>query len=135
VLGARGGGTLSGMAGTGSEITLQEAIDLLYKLITESAKVQATLRTEEGLRAAVLGTVIIAPVDPEGTIAVIADHSSALTSRILFNPASSVRRVYGDHRAFLPEPEIPGAPHRLSVLCFFFSDKSRICLHELERRG
>ena len=121
------------MAGTGSDITLQDAVDLLHKLLTEPTKVQAMLRTAGGVTAAVLGTVVAAP---KGTIAVVADRNfGQVTTSIRFDPALSVRRVYGDQRALLTDPEIPGFPHKMSALSFTFPDDSRVSLFELEPLG
>lgn len=109
--------------GTGSDISEQDANDLLHKLITESTKVIAAFNGA-AVTAAVAGLVRL---DPEGRVWITsAPHLPA--DCICFDPSRAVRRVYGDDRAF------PGPPSGLAIksaLSFDFPDGSRMALFEM----
>ena len=116
--------------GAGSDITLQDAIDLLHKLMTEETKLVAVLDTPSGLKASVTGRLKRAPDD---TLWVV-DEDSMPPHIISFDPRSAVRRTYGDSRTLVPVPTtLPeGMPRRFeSALCFSFSEGTRLCLFEV----
>jgi hypothetical protein len=114
-------------SGTGSDITLQDAMDLLHKLMTEFTKVVASFDASTGIRAAVLGGVKFAEED--GTFWIMGSETP-VPSSISFDPRRAVRRTYGDDRAIAPLPE--GSPDNwprfASALCFEFGDRTRLCL-------
>ena len=118
-------------AGTGVEITQQEAHDLLHRLMTESIKVEAVLavRSVPSLRAYVIGTLAVLP----DQAFVIAGSFGVGAPIISFDPTSATRLKYGDARAFhaATTQEIPGAPRQLSAICFLFPDDSQITLYEI----
>jgi hypothetical protein len=118
-------------SGIGSDITLQEAVDLLHKLTTEFTKVVASLGVSPGLRASVFGKVKIAKQDD--TFWVMGDNFP-VPSTISFDPRLAVRRTYGDSRAIPSLPE--GAPEKWprfsSALCFEFPNGTRLCLFASE---
>lgn len=112
--------------GTGSDISLQDAIDLLHKLMTEFTKVVGNLGTASGVRSAVCGKVKVAG---DGTFWVI-DEELPVPPAIIFDPQLAVRRTYGDSRSMSPRPT--DAPEKMprfeSALCFEFADGTRLCL-------
>jgi len=114
--------------GTGSDITLQEAIDLLHKLMTESTKVVANVGTRSGVRSSVFGSIKLAP---DETLAVTGDERP-IPSAVLFDPRLAVRRTYGDNRSMFTPGEVPVF---VSALCFEFDDGSSLCLFEPAERS
>jgi len=116
-------------SGKGSDINPQDASDLLHKLITESATVQASFNSSCGISVAILGAV---KTCPDGRLAVVGGETRAPTTpTVFFDPRLAVRRTYGDSRTLLAEsPGPPGAPTFSSALCFVFPDGSRFCLFE-----
>jgi hypothetical protein len=115
--------------GTGSDITLQDAIDLLHKLMTEATKVVAILSVPPRVTASIAGVLKLAPDD---TLWVL-NEELAPPHLISFDPRLAVRRTYGDTRTMPPVPE--GAPKGVprcfaSALCFVFPEDVRLCLFE-----
>jgi hypothetical protein len=112
-------------SGTGSDITLQDAMDLLHKLMTEFTKVVASLSVSSA-RATVVGTVKIAE---DGTFWVT-DNGKPVPSVIAFDPRLAVRRTYGDDRTLSPLPEgsPENSPRFASALCFDFGNGTQLCL-------
>jgi hypothetical protein len=115
--------------GTGSDITPQEANDLLARLITESVKVQAIFAGRGGVSASVAGLVRVAP---DGTLWVI-ERDEVGAPHIAFDPRIAVSRKYGDTRAFAPPDRgsFPGMPPLISAICFVFPDTSQLSLFEI----
>jgi hypothetical protein len=117
-------------SGTGSDISPQEAHDLLNKWMNESTKVQGLLVTSNGFRAQTLGTVI---PSPNGGVSVVLDRKPPLTTFFEFKPGLASQLKYGDTRAFpagLIE-EVAGAPTFASALTFVFPDGSVVALFEI----
>jgi hypothetical protein len=116
--------------GAGSDISPQDARDLLNKWMNESTKVQGLLVASNGFRAQVLGTVF--PF-PNGAVSVVLDRKPPLTTFFEFKPGLAAQLRYGDDRAFpagLTE-EVAGAPTLSSTLTFTFSDGSVVALFEV----
>jgi hypothetical protein len=115
--------------GTGSDITLQDAIDLLHKLMTEATKVVAILSAPPRLKASVAGKVKLAPDDSIWVV----DEQCLPPHFISFDPRLAIRRTYGDTRTMPPIPEEApkGLPSRFaSSLCFVFAEGMSLCLFE-----
>ncbi len=111
-------------SGTGSDISRQDAADMLHKFITESTKVQALMHAKSGLTS---GTIGVVTPKPDGTFWVIPDRITVpLTTFLAFRVDSAVRFKYGDRRAFagpmLTQPD--GAPRLASALSLGFADDS-----------
>ena len=114
--------------GTGSEISKQDAADLLHKLITESAKVQAVFRGRGSVGAGVIG-----PVSRGLGNLVIVKRGAAVDDPFLsFDPWDATVFKYGDSRTF-PDPSrlVSGAPKFISVLCFVYPDGAQVLLFEI----
>ena len=109
--------------GTGSEISPQEAADLLHRLITESIKVQAVF-TSGMVITTVNGLIRLGPSD---TVCV-AHGKDPGTPMLVFAPSSAVSRRYGDDRAF---SQIPAGPRLSSALVFVMPDKSQVAIFEI----
>jgi hypothetical protein len=117
--------------GKGSEISPQDASDLLHKLMTEMTKVVAALHVTPRLTASVTGKVTLAP---DGTIWVVNDELMP-PPLISFDPRLAVRRTYGDDRTISPfSDRLPkDMPRKFtSALCFVFPEGASLCLFESE---
>jgi hypothetical protein len=115
--------------GAGSPISQQDAVDLLHKLITESAKVVALYRAAEGrVSASVEGLIRLAP---DGTLWVV-ESSRERGPMIGFDPALFVIRKYGDTRAMRDGGNTPFGTKFRSVLVFAFVDGSTLGIHEID---
>ena len=112
--------------GQGSDITLQEALDLLHKLMTESTKVVAYLSVSPKVRATVFGKIKPAPDDTLW----VTDEELRVPPMISFDPNLAVRRTYGDDRTLSPFPSgtLESWPRFASVLCFIFPDGEQLAL-------
>jgi hypothetical protein len=119
-------------SGAGSDISQQEAFDLLHKLITESTKVLCLLRVgRTGFGATGYGVVRVAPDD---TIMIFSNPDSTVPECIQFDPALAIRRTYGDERSMLEHPPaLKNSPRLKSALCFAFENDTRVCLFELDQ--
>ncbi len=119
------------MPGTGADLTLQESLDLLHKLMTESTKVLAAYSDAGGsIWAAMQGMVKVAP---DGRFGVMRGAGFDASS-ILFDPTKAVVRKWGDVRVLQSPPQHlmdAGAPNLDSALIFGFSDGASIALFEL----
>jgi hypothetical protein len=95
---------MSSSPGTGADMSPQEFMDVLHKLITESTKVQAIFSNVSGdITVAMQGFLKVAP---DGRFGVI--HGEGFSaSTLLFNPALAVIRKWGDTRSFRVSPS-PG---------------------------
>jgi len=104
--------------GTGSDITLEDAIDLLHKLATESTKVVALLDVPNRIGACVCGLVRGAE---DGTIWVT-DEELMPPPLIKFDPRLATRRTYGDRRTILPRQShcLSSSVHALKARCALF---------------
>jgi hypothetical protein len=114
--------------GTGASISLQDAMDLLHKLNTESTKVQAIFTAAAGrVRSCLAGTI---RHSPDGTLWVMEDPDMAGGPFLAFDPALSVLRKYGDERAMLNKGEGPFDRRFRSLLILVFEDGSILSLFE-----
>jgi hypothetical protein len=123
---------MSSSPGTGADLTPQEFMDILHKLITESTNVQAMFFSSPGnIWATTQGPV---KVSPDGRFGVI-QGAGFSTSSILFNPSAAVIRKWGDVRSFRttmpPHLLEAGAPSFVSALCCVFADGSQLALFEI----
>ena len=119
---------MSSSEGTGAPISLQDSLDLLHKLSTESVKVQAIYRAAEGgIRASTSGFVRRAPDD---TLWVMYDPECARSPFVGFDPALAVVRKYGDERALMDGGETPFGIRFRSALGFVFIDGSKLSIFE-----
>jgi len=118
---------MSSEKGSGSDITLQDAVDLLHKLAIEVTKVQVAFNSACGITVAILGLLKICP---DGRWAVV-DGDGPTARTIFFDPRLATGRTYGDTRTFPPRSNLPGAPTFSSAICFVFLDQSLICLFEV----
>jgi hypothetical protein len=123
VLRSEGHGMIS--SGSASDLTEQEAQNLLEKLIAESTRVQAALAIEPGLSASVVGTLRKAS---NGTIWILAS-ADVDAPHIAFDPASAAQRKYGDRRAF--PANAPRMPQICSALVFIFESSTQVALFEI----
>jgi hypothetical protein len=114
--------------GTGSDISRQDAIDLLHKLITESTKVQAMFIGRGGVIASLQGTVALR----QDGMVWISNRKSPTAPSLIFGLADVSIFKYGDNRAFPgSSPTVPSAPHLSSALCFVCPDGAQVALFEI----
>jgi hypothetical protein len=113
-------------SGTGSNISAQDAIDLLHKLITESTKVQAVFVGRGSVSSGVIGLVRI---DPDGLVWV-KEGTRVDEAFIRFDPTAATSFKYGDNRAF-PPVTVANAPRLSSAVCFIYPDGSQVLLFEI----
>src|SRR5712675_332379 len=108
--------------GTGSDISRQDAMDLLHKLITESTKVQAMFVGRGGVTTAVRGTVNF----PQDGVVLVSERRSPTDASLCFGLKDVSTFKYGDNRAFLGSSTVPGTPHLSSALCFVYPDGAQV---------
>ena len=115
--------------GTGADISREQAISLLHKLITESIKVQAAFSGRGGVGAVVQGTV---SCPQEGSV-LISERRRPDDASLFFalKDVSSFR--YGDNRAFPSSTGIAGTPSLSSALCFVYPDDTSVVLFEIAK--
>ena len=113
--------------GTGSDISRQEANDLLHKLITESTKVQGMFVGRGGVRTAVRGTVSC----PQDGVVLISERRSPTDASLCFGLKDVSGFKYGDNRAFPGSSSVPDTPHLSSALCFVYPDGAQVVLFEI----
>jgi hypothetical protein len=114
--------------GTGSPISVDEAIDLLQKFSTESTRVQVIFTgSVAGIRSAVIGVVRRSFDD---SIWVMEDPDAVGSSFVGFDPSVSILRRYGDDRSMLDRGGPPSGFRFKSMLTFGFRDGSTISLFE-----
>ena len=113
--------------GTGSDISRQEANDLLHKLITESTKVQAMFVGRGGVTTAVCGTVSC----PQEGVVLVSERRSSTDASLCFGLKDVAAFKYGDTRAFPGSSTVPHTPHLNSALCFVYPDGARVVLFEI----
>jgi hypothetical protein len=118
--------------GTGTDLSAEEANDLLHKLITESTKVQAAFAgVIPGLAFILTGVLKVTP--DKGLVWVTAGGGPT-GPHIAFDPSQAVIRKYADLRAFPQTTEAQsaaGAPRFASALVFVFGDTSQLSLFEI----
>lgn len=113
-------------SGTGSDISGQEANDLLHRLITESIKVQSVFNGRGGVAATVPGFVSCPTTD----VVLVTEGGNVAAPSLSFGLKDVVKFKYGDDRAF-PSRDIPGAPRRVSALIFVYPDDTQVGLFEI----
>ena len=128
----RNGNNRRSSCGAGSDLSPQEACDLLHKLITESIKVLCTLRIgRTGFQATGYGVVRVAPDDG---IMVFSNPGSTASKCIQFDPALAIRRTYGDDRSIGEHPPaLQNLPRLKAALSFAFENDTSVCLFELDQ--
>jgi hypothetical protein len=105
--------------GTGADITLQDAYDLLQKWLTENTTVQVSFASGGGVTAYVKGKL---GTDPNSNKFGVSEPKPVMGSpMIFFDPSIAVSCKYGDKRAFGDlgtKLAAIGAPRMLSALVF-----------------
>ena len=114
-------------SGTGSDISREDAVKLLHKLITESIKVQAIFRGRGGTGATVQGTVS----SPEAGVILVSERRRPDDDTLFFGLTDVATFKYGDTRAFPASTGTAGTPTLTSALCFIYPDGSQIVLFEI----
>ena len=112
--------------GTASDISPQDANDLLQKFITESLIVQAVFAGRGSVSATVRGFVS----RPADGIVQITEGKRVDSASLSFGLKDVVKFKYGDSRAF-PVRIVPGVPRRISALVFVYPDDTQVALFEL----
>jgi hypothetical protein len=112
--------------GTAADISAQDANDLLQKLITESANVQAVFWGRGDVSVTVRGFAS-RPVDG---VVQITEGKGLDSASLSFGLRDVIKFKYADNRAF-PSADVPGVPRRLSALIFVYPDDTQVALFEL----
>ena len=118
-------------SGTGSDISRQDAIDLLHKLITESIKVQAIFRGRGGVTSTIQGTLS----SPQSGLVLVSERRSPDDATLCFGLEDVKLFKYGDNRAFPASTGIAGTPALSSALCFVYPDGAQVVLFEIALRS
>jgi hypothetical protein len=113
--------------GTGSDITRQDANDLLQRLITETIKVQAVFMGRGSVAAKTIGFVN----RPENDVIGVTEGKVVTDSSLSFGLTEVVGFKYGDSRSLPGLTPIPGAPLFASALCFVYPDGAQVILFEI----
>jgi hypothetical protein len=116
--------------GTGSDISRQDAMDLLHKLITESINVQAMFVGRGGVAASVQGTVS----SPQEGLILVSERRRPDDATLVFGLKDVSSFKYGDNRAFPSSAGITGTPTLSSALCCVYPDNSYVGLFEIAKR-
>ena len=112
----------------GTEISLQEAADLLHKLREESAQVQAIYSGSNGVSSALRGFVRT-PID-DGLWS-IAPQEETKGAALSFDLNAATVRRFGDESSMSGAVSFPFRFRFASALCFGFGDGSTLSLLEL----
>jgi hypothetical protein len=112
--------------GTATDISSEDAAMLLHKLIAESTKLQAWLRSANGSMAGVHGTL----GRSSATQLVVKPDASPDAPFIAFDLAGAERFRYAAGRAIPDVPRPPGVRFA-STLSLIYTDSSQIILMEL----
>jgi hypothetical protein len=113
--------------GTGSDITRQDANDLLQRLITEAIKVEAIFIGRGSVAAKTIGVVS----RPENDVIGVTEGKVATDSSLSFGLTEVVGFKYGDSRSFPGLTPKPGAPRFASALCCVYPDGAQVILFEI----
>jgi hypothetical protein len=116
--------------GTASDISRQEADDLLHKLITESTKVQAVFTGRGAVAAMVTGLVSRLG---EGII-LVTEGKFGTDPSFCFGTRDVSHFRYGDSRAFTGGSPLPPILRFTSALCFTYPDGASVVLFEFDKR-
>jgi len=114
-------------SGTGSDISAQDAKDLLSKLITESTKVQVMFRALHEVSAGLQGILGLAASD----LIVVKPDLAPDAPFLSFKPNQAVAFKYAAGHA-IPEPTLPDVPRFTGALMLIYPDGSQIALFEIE---
>jgi hypothetical protein len=109
----------------GTDIPLQDAADLLFKLIVDRTVVQAVFTGISSLSASVIGVVHPAP---DGTAVVKARKKSG-TPFLRFDPSAATSCRFADRRASCED--LVAKRRLISALSFSYPDKTHVTLFEL----
>jgi hypothetical protein len=115
-----------------ADLSRQDGMDLLSKLITESKKVEIfALSPSIALTCSVRG---IPHIGPDGRTWVI-DKRLPGEPNLAFSPSNAVAAKYGDERMAKEFPPLADRfrDNFLSALMFLFGDGSIVCLFELSK--
>ena len=112
-------------SGTASNISRQDANDLLQRLITESLKVQAMFWGRGSVTAALQGFVS----RPTDGLVMVREGETPTAPSLCFGLAEVETFKYGDSRAF------PAVPRFASALCFAYPDGAQVALFEIALEG
>jgi hypothetical protein len=114
-------------SGTGSDISLQEAKDLLSKYIEESTKLQAVFDGRGGVTAGLTGFL-----KPSSNVQLkVTPDPSPDAPFLTFAPSLAESFKYAAGRA-VPNPTLPEAPRFPAALVIVYPDGSQIALFEIE---
>jgi hypothetical protein len=112
---------------TTSEISRNEADNLLHRLISESVKVLAVFMGRGSITAAITGFVSSLPSDMVG----ITEGKKVGDSSLSFSLTDVSSFQYGNRQAFPRLTSPPGAPGLMSALSFVYPDGSQVVLFEV----
>jgi hypothetical protein len=113
-------------SGTASDISPQDANDLLSKFITESTKLQVVFRTSNNISAGLHG--ILGAASP--TMLVAKPNNLPDAPFLVFTPGTAVGFRYAAGRA-IPDAPLPPGFRITSGLVLTYPDSSQIYLLEL----
>jgi len=113
----------------GTEISVQEAVDLLHRLREETAQVQAIYACADGV-SWVLRGIVRSPIE-DGLWAIASQHET-MGSALSFDVSSTTVRQFGDEAALSVASAFPFRFHFVSALIFGFGDGSTLSLFELD---
>jgi hypothetical protein len=118
---------MASSAGGTSDISRQEASDLLHKLVTEKTQVQVTFVGKSSLVVGLIGFLF--PTE-DGTILAKSDLEPD-GPFLRFDPRAAVSFRYGDHRALHGAKVTFQGVKAASALVFIYPDKTLISLAEI----
>jgi len=111
----------------GSDVSRQEASDLLNKLVTEKTKVQAIFAGIGSLGAGLIGFIFSFA---DGTVLIKSDFESD-GPFLRFDPGAAASFKYGDVRA-MPDSRVTVESLKVaSALAFIFPDMTYVSLFEI----
>jgi hypothetical protein len=113
--------------GSGSDISAQDAADLLHKLIAEKIPVQAVFTGISSLAAGLIG---LAFVSGDGTIFIKSDAETD-GPFLRFDPRAATSFKYDDSRAIPNTKVISQGLSVASALAFIYPDKTFVSLFEI----
>jgi hypothetical protein len=116
-------------SGSSTDITRQDANDLLQKFISERIRVQAVFVGRGSVSASTAGFV---KRREDGMVGV--SEGNVNDPCICFGLTDVSCFKYGDNRIFAERSNLPGAPHFASALLFVYPDGTQIALFEIETR-
>jgi hypothetical protein len=112
----------------GTDISVQEAVDLLHKLREESVQVQAIYAGSGGVSSVFRG--IVRPPIENGLWSIVSLQDTA-GSALSFDLNLATERRFGDESSMSGAVSFPFRFHFVSALSFGFGDGSTLFLFEL----